>query len=116
MSQPPRPTLPPAVLEAWRRGDKIGAIKLLRQSTQLGIAEAKTILDAMQRANAEVGEGRPPPAPHGTPHGPHRPVPHPVYRSRPGLSPGQVPSRSGGGIGWMLLLVVGMVAVWYALQ
>jgi len=37
--------LPANVLEALQRGDTIGAIKLLRQSSGLGLKEAKDIID-----------------------------------------------------------------------
>ena len=42
----PLPELPANVRAALARGDKIEAIKLLRQATGLGLAEAKHALDA----------------------------------------------------------------------
>ena len=39
---------PPDVLEALRRGDKIGAIKFYREATGAGLAEAKEQVEAIQ--------------------------------------------------------------------
>ncbi len=39
--------IPPDVLEALRRGDKIGAIKLYREATGAGLAEAKEQVEAI---------------------------------------------------------------------
>jgi ribosomal protein L7/L12 len=41
--------LPPLVIESLRRGDKIGAIKLLRHATGLDLKEAKDAVDAAER-------------------------------------------------------------------
>jgi ribosomal protein L7/L12 len=38
--------IPPDVLAAWDRGDKIEAIRLLRQQTGLGLKEAKEALES----------------------------------------------------------------------
>jgi len=40
--------LPPGVLDAVRRGRKIEAIKLLRETTGVGLKEAKDVVDALQ--------------------------------------------------------------------
>lgn len=40
-------SLPPEVLAALQRGDKIGAIKLLRVRNGLGLAEAKAAFERM---------------------------------------------------------------------
>ena len=40
------PGLPAPVIEALRRGNKVEAIKLLRQQNGLGLKEAKDIVDA----------------------------------------------------------------------
>ena len=43
--------LPGKVVDALRRGDKIGAIKLLREQTGIGLKEAK---DAVEAAGIEA--------------------------------------------------------------
>jgi ribosomal protein L7/L12 len=45
-------SLPPDVLDALRRGRTIEAIKRLRQATGLGLAEAKSLVDAHVRGDA----------------------------------------------------------------
>jgi len=60
----PNITIPPDVLEALRRGDLIGAIKLLR-TKGMGLKEAKDILDSIRRnlPSPEARTGKPPPLP-----------------------------------------------------
>ena len=108
MSSTQRPILPPKVLEALRSGNKIEAIKLLREGGQLGIAEAKAMIDRLEgkggaakatlaRAKAAtVGAVKT----HSVPHDPRR----------PGLSPGEVP-HGGSGFGWLALMVVGLLVI-----
>ncbi len=43
-----KPALPSEVIEAIEHGNKIEAIKLLRESTGLGLKEAKDIIDAYE--------------------------------------------------------------------
>ena len=114
MTQPQRPTFPPAVLDAWKRGDKIEAIKLLRKSTEMGLAEAKTLLDALKHAN--VAPARERQSPDATTRIAHRPTPDHVYHARPGLSPGQVTPSNESGVGWMLLITAGAVVLYLALN
>jgi hypothetical protein len=45
----PIDSLPADVVEAWRSGNKIEAIKRLREATGLGLAEAKAAIDALDR-------------------------------------------------------------------
>ena len=80
-------TLPPAVIQALQRGNKIEAIKLLRDQTELGLMEAKQAVDVYERSH---------------------------LRPASGLSPGQVPN-SAGGIWWVVVVVV-CVAGWYVLR
>ena len=109
MSTPPRPTLPPAVLEALKRGNKIEALKLLRDSTKGGLGEAKAMVEALQGAKAAVGRvGTPSTSAHVS----HNPVLVHGYRRRPGLSPGEVPA-SGGSAWWVLLLLAGGVLAYF---
>lgn len=41
-------TLPPEAVEALRGGNKIEAIKLMRQKTGIGLAEAKAVVEAFE--------------------------------------------------------------------
>jgi ribosomal protein L7/L12 len=80
----PDPVLPPNVLAALGRGNKIDAIRLLRESRGLGLAEAKALIDAHERAN------RPP-------------------QTRSGLSPGQAESSNTTFIAVAALVVAAVV-------
>ena len=51
--------LPAAVVEALQRGDKIGAIKLLRKQTGLGLKEAKDAVDIRPQPVARTAGHRP---------------------------------------------------------
>lgn len=48
----PVDSLPADVVEAWRSGNKIEAIKRLREAKNLGLAEAKAAIDALDHAEA----------------------------------------------------------------
>lgn len=56
----PIDSLPPDVVEAWRSGNKIEAIKRLRQATGVGLAEAKSAVDRLDRAGASPAAAGPP--------------------------------------------------------
>ena len=49
VSSTQRPILPPKVLEALRSGNKIEAIKLVRERTGLGLKESKDLVERLQR-------------------------------------------------------------------
>ncbi|SRR5258706_10639671 len=84
----PAGRLPPAVTEALRRGNKIEAIKVLREQTGLGLKEAK---DAVEKS-------------HGTGH------------AVPGLSPGEIP-RSGKVTGFIVAMAVTAAAIiWWTVS
>jgi hypothetical protein len=103
--------LPPNVVEALRRGDKIGAIKLLREVASLGLAEAKNAIDAAHKQPAgHAPAGRTPPS-HADAH-PQTPqqAPHTSPLYAPGLSPGEVPKTSGG-MGFVLVLIVAAIMI-----
>ena len=87
MSTPSDP-LPPDVLNALERGNKIEAIKLLRQKTGLGLKESKDLIDAA--------------APQ-------------VVKTKRTLAPGEEPA-SGGRLWWWVALVAAGVAVYYAVR
>ncbi len=50
----PKDILPPTVVEALDRGNKIEAIKRLRQVTGLGLKEAKDWIESYERGGAEA--------------------------------------------------------------
>ncbi|MGA0024659.1 MAG: ribosomal protein L7/L12 [Burkholderiales bacterium] len=86
-AEPPAQTdaeLPAAAVAALRAGDKIGAIKLVRQSAGVDLKDAKEIVDRFEVRSAGAS----------------------------GLAPGEVP-RSGPIPNWLLLaVVIGALAVW----
>ena len=79
--------LPPQVLAELARGNKIEAIKLLREATGVGLKEAKDTVDAAESSGANSA---------GT---------------VPGLAPGEVPRTHGKAWGRWLLLTVVLVGV-----
>lgn len=90
-------------IEALKRGNPIEAIKIIRQATGVGLAEAKSIVEQVQKAIPASGRsaGMQPAA-----HAPPR---------APGLAPGEVPRGSGPGR-WLALIAVGLIAVVAALK
>ena len=104
--------LPPQVVSALQRGNLVEAIKILRQHRpQMGLAEAKALIDALQKqANVKVNvktnvtanvrqAAKPQAAPMArasTPHAHHAPNPHagPAPSMDPHVSPGEVPRTS----------------------
>ena len=99
-------TLPPDVVEALRKGNKIEAIKRLREATKLGLAEAKGAVEQFeQRGKASSSH-----ASHHSPHHAHNPpLPH-----RPGnLSPGEMPRSSASGAAIVILVALGAFFLWW---
>lgn len=78
MSQP----LPPGVVEALQQGQKIEAIRLMREQSGLGLKESKEAVEAYERTRAPTLSD---------------------------LSPGQV-GDTGSGIWWVVVLVLVCVA------
>ena len=78
---------PPSVTDALRRGNKIEAIKLMREHTGLGMKDAKDAVDALEAT---------------------------VSGTLSTLSPGEVP-RSGGKFMWVIILVAIAVAGYFLL-
>jgi hypothetical protein len=80
--------LPGDVIEAIKQGQKIEAIKLLREATGLGLANAKVLVDQASRT-----------------HGPKKPIPN--FSDQPeGVS----------GLVMSLFLVLLIIAAWYFYQ
>jgi len=117
MAAPQRPTIPPQVLQALQSGNKIEAIKLLRQAASMGLAEAKNMVDALDAAKARTAadtarQGAT--SPRGLP-AHHKPAPvNPYLARRPGLSPGEMP-RTGADFGWVMVLLAGLVVAYLIL-
>jgi|SRR6476620_993238 len=105
----PLKTLPPDVAAALSRGNVIEAIKLLRTKHNIGLAEARSLLEALQK-QAQAGTAAATAARakvHATMtpmHAHHHEVaraPHPSD-----LSPGEIPRTSGGTLFAAVLLAV----------
>lgn len=106
-------SLPPQVVAAFQRGNVIEAIKLLRQHRpQLGLAEAKALIEALQKqANVKVDVKT-----HVTPGVHHASKPHgpqahstPTPSMSPHATPGEVPRGSNAAAA--LAIIVGIVIV-----
>lgn len=89
-TQDNRPAVvPPAALAALARGQKVEAVRLTRDATGLGLADAKKLVDAQLHPAA---------ADH----------PPPNTSTHPMLEPGRV---SGGGFKWLPFMVILLLAV-----
>lgn len=86
---------PAEAVDALKRGDRIGAIKAVGESLKVGLAEAKAMVEAMERKM--------------------EPVTKPAPLRASGLAPGEVP-RDSAGIGkWVALAIILAVALGAAL-
>ena len=99
--------LPAQVIEALRRGNKIEAIKLLREVKQVGLAEAKGVIDALEsHANAgRAARGEAPVKPHASS----------LVQRRPhvdDLGPGEAPRSSLGPAVIAIVLAIIAFSVW----
>jgi hypothetical protein len=119
----PRQNLPPQVADALAKGNLVAAIKYLReQKPNLGLAEAKALIEAIQRqqggnakANVKAAVKTVASAsmhPHSTPHSP----PHAAMTPSmdPHVSPGEMP-RTSGSAGFAMLVVAIAVVIAAAL-
>ena len=93
--------LPPDIANALRSGNLLEAIKLLRKSKGVGLAEAKQLIEAHMRATT-LGSTAPGHAPR---------VAHKLETPRraSNLSPGEVPRSDAGP--WAIILVVAVAVV-----
>ena len=103
----PLKTLPPDVAAALTRGNVIEAIKLLRGKYNVGLAEARALLEALQKqagAQATAAKAKVQAAKHvhhiptGMKPGLHHPHTADTLHIDPHLSPGEVPRTSGGAL------------------
>lgn len=117
----PLQSLPPQVSAALERGNVIQAIKLLREHRpQMGLAEAKALIDALQKqanvkvivkpnVSTSVHHASKPHSPaahaaaHSAPHAPPRPSMDPY------ASPGEVPR--GSHMAAFVAILIGVVIV-----
>jgi ribosomal protein L7/L12 len=95
-------TLSTEALDALRGGNKIEAIKIIREATGVGLAEAKSIVEEIEKALPSV-----PSSAAGA-----RATSAPL-RAGTGLAPGEV-ARTGGPGKWLVLLVVVAAALFAA--
>ena len=86
--------LPPEAVDALRAGNKIEAIKRVREATGVGLAEAKALVEAYEKGGAAHVPFRP---------HPHAQVPRPAAT---GLSPGEVPPSNP----WKMVAIVMAIA------
>jgi len=98
----PNATLPKEAVEELKRGNTINAIKLIREATGVGLAEAKTLVDLIQKELPDVGNRSLPAA---TPAS---------IRAGPHLAPGEV-ARGGSTGKWLALFAVAALLVIAAL-
>jgi hypothetical protein len=125
----PPDSLPPEVIEALKLGKPIEAIKRLRKSTGLGLAEAKSVIDAFasgntayqtpsakkarRRRDSEPAAASVPPQ---TSH-PHQydPPPERLMPTRGGLGQGEVP-RSNAAFWLVVFLAIVALVGFFALD
>lgn len=106
--------LPPTVVEALVGGNKLEAIRRLKQITGMDLKAARDWVESYIRTNPEPGsellqsfEGEASTRPHSPP----KPA---ALHARPGLAPGEVPPGRGAAK-WLALIAVGLIAVLAAL-
>jgi len=92
-------TLTKEAFDALKRGSTIEAINIVRDRTGVGLAEAKGIVEMIQKAMPDVADG-PPPTPTAANVRPGR-----------GLAPGQVEESGGAGKWLALIAVVALVVI-----
>jgi hypothetical protein len=100
--------LPPEVVDALRRGNKIEAIKLLREAIGVGLAEAKGLVDHHEAGGGARPAGKPAAARPAAARPVHAPTPAP---RRDGLSPGEEP-RSSNPATVIAVILFAALALW----
>jgi hypothetical protein len=105
-----RNSLPPQVLEALKRGNKIEAIKLLRAVMSVGLAEAKSVVEAHDRMS---GDSAPRAKPKAAPPSMASKHTSAYIRARDDdLSPGEVPRSSASPLGIVVAIAAVAAAAW----
>lgn len=96
--------LPPEVADALAKGNVIEALKLVRAQKNIGLAEAKSLVEALQKqGNVRVNVKT-------TVRTRRKPAANPATEQRAGLSPGEVP-RSGAGPVIAVIVLLVLVAI-----
>ena len=125
-------SLPPEVVEALKLGRPVEAVKRLRKSTNIGLAEAKALIDAFSKGNtayqspsaiaarkqkkqkqADAGPGPGPEPARSEPGHRHEyitPPPDPAL-GRYGLGPGEV--RNSNASFWVVLFLIVVAVLGY---
>jgi hypothetical protein len=107
-----RNSLPPQVIEALKRGNKIEAIKLLREAMALGLAEAKSVVEAhdVMSGNSAPKVKPKPKVASASVAGKHTSA---YIRAREDdLSPGEVPRSSASLLGIAIAIAAVAAAAW----
>jgi len=103
-----RNSLPPEVIAALKRGNKIEAIKLLRAAMALGLAEAKAVVDAHDRMSGDSA-----PKAKAAPMSAAGKHTSAYIRARDDhLSPGEVPRSSASPFGIAIAIGAVIAAAW----
>lgn len=115
----PQHSLPPEVVAALQKGKRIEAIKLLRKSSGVGLAEAKALVDAVRNQTTHSKEDHT--FDRSGQRGdkdPLREEPAPVKAMtvapaapRSGLGQGEVPRANGSF--WLVLFLLGVILAYY---
>ena len=95
--------LPPDVVEALRKGHKVEAIKRLRETNKIGLAEAKALIDALEKAHVVAGKPGAPRSVADVARGKH-------------LGPGEVPRSSSSGAAAVVMIAIAALGAWYFLR
>jgi hypothetical protein len=105
------PQVPPEIAAALEKGNLIEAIKLLRQQKNLGLAEAKGMVEALQKqAKASGGNVKVNVKAAPTVRMAYKAPAHVGPERRPGLSPGEEP-RGGGFPAVVAVIALALVAL-----
>jgi hypothetical protein len=104
-----RNSLPPQVIDALKRGNKIEAIKLLREAMALGLAEAKSVVEAHDMVGGSSAPKQKPP--------PRTALPRHTraHTGRPredDLSPGEEPRHAASPMGIAIAIAAVVAAAW----
>jgi hypothetical protein len=108
-----RNPLPPEVLEALKRGNKIEAIKLLRQVMAVGLAEAKNVVEAHDMVGGSSAPKAKSAARFAAVKSKVANHTSAYIRSRADdLSPGEVPRNSASPLGIVVAIAAVAAAAW----
>lgn len=108
--------LPPGVLDAMRQGNKIEAIRLLREATGAGLVEAKGTIESFEASMVAPAASREAPVTTKPAAHPHPMPVSSVPAEHDGLSPGEVPRTNAKAMGFVVALVIALVVIWLALK